>query len=98
MPDARTGHRTRTPGTGHRTPDTGRADTGHVDADGDADRATKSRWASGHPGTTTPLEWRTVLPWGAHAALGNMTARRCGHLPARDTAGCTARPLLGRSA
>jgi hypothetical protein len=70
-----TGHRMR----GHRTrtgrADAGRTDAGRTDADGDADRATKARWASGHPGhhDAAGTARRTVLLWAAaaHAALGN---------------------------
>jgi hypothetical protein len=85
-PDTRTpGH----PRTGHRTsdtrradtgradaghvPDAGRADAGQVDADGDADRATKARWTSGHLGhhDAAGTANRVLSAAAAHAALGN---------------------------
>ena len=56
MVDARTGHRTWTPGTGHWTSDTGRADTGHRTPDTgcadagrvpDAGHWTGGRWTCG---------------------------------------------------
>jgi hypothetical protein len=81
VPGARTLDIYRTPDMDTcRTPDTGRADAGHVDAD----RATKARWASGYPGTTTPLGQRPVLLWAAHAALGNHDGSTVRYLPARD--------------
>jgi hypothetical protein len=75
----------------YRTRDTGRADAGHRTGgrgtpDGrtldtrtlteDAGRATKARWASGHPRTTTPLGRRTVLLWRHTRRSATMTARR----------------------
>jgi hypothetical protein len=99
------GHRTRGrwTDTGRRTLDGRTPDTPTLTQDTptltqDADRATKAQWASGHPGTTTPLGRRTVLLGRHTRRSATMTARRCGHLPARETAGCPARQLLGRSA
>jgi hypothetical protein len=130
MPDARTGqptstrtsgHRTGTPGIGHRTPDTGRRtpnartpdgwtlgthrtpDTGRVDAgQADADRGpgrvTKARWASGHPGQHDAAGTPNRVVVGS--TRGARQPRRLGGavlLPARETACCTTRQVLGRS-
>jgi hypothetical protein len=78
------GHRTRTPDTGHRTPDT------DTDTDTDTGHRTRGRWtrapdtgrADSHartltedadraPKPPTPLGHRTMSLWAAHAALGN---------------------------
>jgi hypothetical protein len=86
-PGTDTGHWT--PDIGQQTADTGRADAGHLPDAGpdgrtldtrtlteDADRATKTQWASGHPGTTTPLGRRTVLLRRHTRRSATMTARR----------------------
>jgi hypothetical protein len=65
--DARTGHRTWTPGTGHWTSDTGRADTGRADTG----HRTRGRWTRGRwtrtgrrtlDGRTLDMRTRTGRP------------------------------------
>jgi hypothetical protein len=60
----------------------------------DADRVTKARSASGHPGTATLLGRRTVLLWAARAALGNDDGSAMATLPARPQrlGGCSVAP------
>jgi hypothetical protein len=118
MPDARTGHWTtrtghRTRGrwtggrwtrTGRRTQDRGTPDTRTLTQD--ADRATKARWASGHPGTTAPLDPEPCCFGRRHAALGNhdgsavrppASARHC-RLHCQAAAGSLRRRPSGASA
>jgi hypothetical protein len=97
MPDARTGHWTRTrhwisdartPGARtldmYRTPDTGHVpDAGHWTAG--RGHWTAGRWTCGRgQGDQGTVGRRPVLLWAAHAALGNHDGSTVRYLPARD--------------